>query len=148
MKIGNYEFKTGIYEATLQPEEALSFLNNCNNTVLRNRPLNPHEVKKLTQEILNGRYLLNDEPIIITKSGALAQGQHRCHACVNSNKSIHTLLSIGRVDDKVFSTYDSHARRTVGDLLVCTKRIEEKDRHKYSGALQLLHRYINGIPAL
>lgn len=81
-----------------------------------NRPLSQSTVSKYTQAIKRGEWALNGEPIIIFSNGNIASGQHRCHAVINANMPIETLI-VRNVDHKTFSSIDTGKSRNGADVL-------------------------------
>ena len=82
----------------------------------RNRPIRKARVERYANEMINGRWQLNGETIIISDEGNLMNGQHRLHAVVSSGATVYMLLAEG-VDEAAFSTMDSGLTRTAGDVL-------------------------------
>jgi hypothetical protein len=73
-------------------------------------------VGKYKRDMLAGRWLLNGQTIKIGKTGRLLDGQHRCHAGVQSKTSFPAII-VRNVDDAVFETFDLGARRSFSDVL-------------------------------
>ena len=80
-----------------------------------NRPISNLQVNRLVEQMREGKYMLNGEPIIFSESNVLLQGQHRLLACVKSGCDIETFVVRG-VKDEVFHTLDSGRNRTVSDV--------------------------------
>lgn len=97
---------------TITPDLAAKFL--CKNQ--KNRPLHIRHVKRLSRALIDGRWLVNGEPIIFANDGSLLDGQHRLHACIESGVSLRTAVVRG-VDSKTFTTIDVGAKRTHADIL-------------------------------
>ena len=98
---------------TVTPQEAALWLNTKNS---KNRPISENAVAKYTQELKEGRWKLNGQPIIFNKTGQLANGQHRLLACVRANKEFETVITYG-VDDDAFDTIDDCNTRSLADVL-------------------------------
>jgi hypothetical protein len=84
-------------------------------------------VRNLATEILNKEWRFTGESIVIDDQGRLIDGQHRCEACVSSNRPIISVVVRG-VDPHIIRTLDSGATRSPADVL----RIHG---HKYASAL-------------
>lgn len=81
-----------------------------------NRPISDRNVSIMVADILAGRWQFNGEPIIISETGELNDGQHRCHAVTLAGKAIEVLLVAG-VSRKSRYTVDMGTARTVGNFL-------------------------------
>lgn len=97
-----------------------------------NRPLSRSTVAKYTQAIKRGEWELNGEPIIIFSNGNIASGQHRCHAVINANLPIETLI-VRNVDHNTFSSIDTGKSRNGSDVLAIRG---EKNYTKLSAAVR------------
>ena len=98
---------------TITPQEASLWLDTKNS---KNRPISENSVAKYSQEMLQGRWRLNAQPIIFNKSGQLANGQHRLLACVRANTPFETVVTYG-MDDDAFDTIDDCNTRSLADVL-------------------------------
>lgn len=96
----------------ITPEHALMIL--ANNP--RNRSLSKHIVDKYASLMAAGKWAVNGETIVIASDGALNQGQHRLHACVQAGVPFTTYVVRG-VAPEVFDTYDQGRPRSVSDVL-------------------------------
>jgi hypothetical protein len=85
-----------------------------NNT--RNRSVRRKNVEFFAKEILSGNWKLNAETIKVGRDGTLLDGQHRLYAVVETGMSIQCLLATD-LDQDVFDTIDTGARRSAGDTL-------------------------------
>jgi hypothetical protein len=81
-----------------------------------NRPITENHVHKLHSDIDGGLWRFNSQPIIVSGSGELLDGQHRCSAVVSSGKTIDTLMSFGADDESRF-TMDTGRVKTAGNFL-------------------------------
>lgn len=81
-----------------------------------NRPVKDGLVNEYASQMKRKLWLLNGEAIIFDHSGRLMDGQHRLWACITSETSFETLVVRG-VDPEVFTTIDTGAKRTAGDVL-------------------------------
>ena len=97
---------------TISPTEAALWLDTKNSN---NRPVSQSTVERYIQEIRQGNWKCNGQPVIFNKSGQLANGQHRLKAIVAANKSIETLIVWG-IDDDAFDTIDDGSKRSLGDV--------------------------------
>lgn len=96
---------------TITPEIALEMLKA--NT--RNRPMNKQQVVRYAEQMTNGAWELNGEPIIFAEGGVLLDGQHRLAAIVKSQSTLDVLVVRG-VDPKTFTTIDTGKLRTKSDV--------------------------------
>lgn len=81
-----------------------------------NRPLRHSLVRRYAGDMSSGRWMFNGEPIIISSSGRVLDGQHRLQAVVKSQVSIMALVVYG-VDDSAFSTIDTGKMRQGSDIV-------------------------------
>jgi len=97
---------------TVTPElaELLLARNPANRAVYRSK------VGEYAAAILRGDWDLNGEPIIISDTGELNDGQHRLNAVLLSNTAIRSIFVFG-VTRSSRNTVDLGAKRTAGDIL-------------------------------
>jgi hypothetical protein len=83
------------------------------------RPLKTHIADDYARQMRLGRWGRSPEPIVITKSGRLANGQHRVHAIVTSGveQNIHVVIIEDKDFDNVSAILDQGAPRTAADVL-------------------------------
>lgn len=81
-----------------------------------NRNINEDRVAAYATDIANGDWSLNGEPIIVSDTGLLNDGQHRCSAVVKAARSIKAVVTIGVERDSRL-TVDQGKVRTAGDYL-------------------------------
>jgi hypothetical protein len=81
-----------------------------------NRVVSDATVRTYASDIIAGRWAFNGEPIIISETGELNDGQHRCHAVIEANKAIEVLMVAG-VSRASRVTTDMGKARNVGDFL-------------------------------
>lgn len=60
-----------------------------------NRQIGNFNAEQIKTDILNGRFEFNGESIVISDSGILLDGQHRCHAVIETRTSIPAVLVFG-----------------------------------------------------
>ena len=94
------------------PQMAESYLSH--NT--ENRKINNGTVRRYYNDIINGKWVLNGEPIVIDRDGVLRNGQHRMMAVVKAGKAIPTVIVEG-VDPAAFRSMDTGHLRTPADVL-------------------------------
>jgi hypothetical protein len=81
-----------------------------------NRGVSAVAVAQFSADITADRWAMNGEPIIVAKNGLLVDGQHRCHAVIDANKSIETIFVVG-VEPQCRLTVDVGRKRTASDIL-------------------------------
>lgn len=88
--------------------------------LLQKNPDNRHTKKTRIAEIRadleGGRYVMNGEPIIVSREGLLNDGQHRLMACVESGVTFRSLVVFG-VTRSSRLTLDQGTARTTADYL-------------------------------
>ena len=81
-----------------------------------NRSMSMAFVEKYGTDFEEGNWALNGEPIIVADTGALNDGQHRCHAVIAANKSAKTFIVFG-VKRETRKTLGTGKKRSGSDLL-------------------------------
>ena len=96
----------------LNPELAKRLLKkNVGNRDLKNRCYNSY-----INQMKNGSWKENGEPIIIDKNGIIKDGQHRLMAVIEANYSYHCPI-ISDVEPNVMDTIDTGTNRSLSDVL-------------------------------
>ncbi len=81
-----------------------------------NRHLKPVKAGHYTTDMIAGRWVFNGEPIIVSDTGELNDGQHRMQAVIDANLSMPFLFVFG-VKRESRTTVDQGAARTASDYL-------------------------------
>lgn len=81
-----------------------------------NRKLNDTHVKDLSNQMINGNWLFDGQPIRATDGGAILDGQHRLNAVIKSGISQQFLIISGITQD-AFKVMDTGRLRNAGDVL-------------------------------
>lgn len=81
-----------------------------------NRPISPRNANNIASDIANGRFEFNGESIVISKSGVLIDGQHRCLQVVATGKPIETVIVFGPADAARF-TIDTGKVKSAANFL-------------------------------
>ena len=81
-----------------------------------NRPMSESNVVFFTQQMSQGKWQFNGEPIQFDKRGNLLNGQHRCEAVVRSRATIVVNVVVG-LEEEAFKTMDTGKPRSAGDVL-------------------------------
>lgn len=97
---------------SLTPDLAAEFLR----ANLANRKVSRSTVATYAQAITRGEWQLNGEPIIVSDSGQLLNGQHRCHAVISAKRPIDVLIVRG-ISGDAFKTLDTGKKRSASDAL-------------------------------
>lgn len=134
---GRIEFSPGLYveRVMLTPEVAAELLTKV---LPRQRKVRKGNVATMIADIKEGRWKFNGEPIIIDASGHMIDGQHRCHACVDSGIPIDVLIISGIPETVgVYESIDNGVIRTGHDAL----KDVVVNALNVSTVLNYLHRY-------
>lgn len=89
-----------------------------------NRRIRPSVVTKYAAAMLHGNWKVTPEPIVISNTGRLMNGQHRLHAVIKSGVSI-SLFVVRGVDVVLFEALDRGATRSAADALGIDKKLAE-----------------------
>lgn len=81
-----------------------------------NRPIASRNAATLASDIANGRFLFNGESIVVSDTGLLIDGQHRCIQVVSTNTPIETVLVFGAPEKSRF-TIDTGRPKSVSNFL-------------------------------
>lgn len=105
-----------------------------------NRPLNHKNMQSLKQDILNGRWRFNGEPIIIGKTGKILNGQHQMIALILATEeweadehdgpepSIDKLIVFGvEEDDAVVNTMDTCRPRSLSEVIYRSEYFKDRN---------------------
>lgn len=92
-----------------------------------NRPISKTGKGELKQDVAGGRYVFNGESIIVSDTGILNDGQHRCLTVIETGVSIQTVIVFGPKEETRF-TVDTGKSKTVSNFLAMKGR-------KYTHAL-------------
>ncbi len=114
-KIGWHISQDTVHAAvfTITPAEAEELLARNAGEGFRNRPKSEHSTEKYAIQMARG-WRLTGEPIVISRTGRLLDGQHRLAACVLSSASFETLVVFG-IDDDAFAFLGQGRKRTNKD---------------------------------
>ena len=81
-----------------------------------NREVNQKNVDYLVEEILNGDWEANGQPLIFDVNSNLANGQNRCLAIVKGKTDVPVYIIEG-VAEKARDTMDQHQIRSLGQVM-------------------------------
>lgn len=81
-----------------------------------NRKISQRTVERFAYEIKGDRWTFNGEPILISDTGQLNDGQHRCSAVVEAGKAVDVILIVGVPRDSR-TTLDQGRTRAAADYL-------------------------------
>lgn len=80
-----------------------------------NRPIHQRTVRKYTEDMANGRWMVSSQGIGFDTNGRLVDGQHRLLACIASGVSFTTVVAHGLAPE-VFKVIDTHDKRSGGQI--------------------------------
>jgi hypothetical protein len=86
---------------TLTPPLAEVLISEEHNPI--NRPISSGNEGSILSDIANGRFEFNGESIVISNTGKLLDGQHRCHSVIKSGIPIETVIVFGVRDEARFT---------------------------------------------
>lgn len=78
-----------------------------------NRKISETNLDRIKRDILAGRWEFNGDTLSVSKDGFLNNGQHRCRAVVETNRTIKAIMVFG-VERHSRMTLDQGVTRTVG----------------------------------
>jgi hypothetical protein len=95
----------------ITPHRALELLN----TSAGNRSIRRSMVLRFAEDMENGKWVVNGEPVIISNTGRLIEGHHRMHACIRAATAFETVTIYG-IPDSAFPTLNTGGSRSPGDV--------------------------------
>lgn len=87
-----------------------------------NRPISKTNASELRQDVASARFLFNGESIVISDTGVLLDGQHRCLTVVETGIAIETAIVFGPKEAARF-TIDTGKAKTVANFLTMKGRL-------------------------
>lgn len=96
----------------INADVARSFLANNKH----NRPVSKRNLKRLCNDMREGRWVFNADPIRFAEDGTLIDGQHRLLAVMETGIEITALVVFGLPND-AFATIDTHNPRSGSDVI-------------------------------
>lgn len=99
-----------------------------------NRSIRLAKKAQYVDDIRSGRWQLNGETIVVSKEGALNNGQHRCSAVIEAEAAMPTIIVFG-VEKETRKTVDQGANRSPGDHLAI-------EGYAYATALAAVCRFV------
>jgi hypothetical protein len=108
-----------------------------------NRPLNDQHVKRISKQIIDGKWKFNGDTIKFSKNKEILDGQHRLWAVIEAKMPIKTAVIYG-IEPDAFATIDTLRKpRSGADVLALHGAT--RYRQYTSAALQWLLRWQRGI---
>ena len=123
------------YVMDISPEVAESMLSENS----RNRKIDKYRVALYATQMQEGKWRLNGEPIILSESGSLLNGQHRLSAVIASGVTIKSLVVNG-IPDSDFDTIDQGKPRTNGDIFSIAGMTNAHDKSSIVGQYMFIER--------
>lgn len=108
-----------------------------------NRNVRPSRVARYAADMRAGRWQQNGDTFKFDTTGRLIDGQHRCHAIIESGKSM-TAFVVQGLPAEAAQTIDAGAHRSPADALFFAgeQRHHSKD---VAAALNTWHQWTNGV---
>ena len=106
-----------------------------------NRNVAEKKLREYTDDMLQGRWMMNGESIKFDTRGDLLDGQHRLMAIVKS-RTTQEMLVITGLPREVFDTIDNNAPRTAGNILEIAGLSNGK---RVASALAVVLQYDRGV---
>lgn len=105
--------KPSVEIVNLTPAMAKRFLSL---NIESNRNKKPTKIAQMTRDIVEDNWPFNGESVKFDQSGAMIDGQNRCHAVIGAGKPIRTVLVYG-VETEAIKTIDTGSARMYADTL-------------------------------
>lgn len=80
-----------------------------------NRPITDRHVRFLVNEMKNGNWMFDGQPIRFSEGGTLLDGQHRLTAIIESDTT-HEFLVVTGIAKEAFKVMDTGKNRTAGEV--------------------------------
>lgn len=104
---------SGARRMTITPEMASAWLER---RCPHQRPVSNNNIRGLTSQIVQGKWRFDGSSIVFDSNGQLIDGQHRCIAVVEANRSVDSMVVWG-VEPDAYLTKDTGKVRNAADLL-------------------------------
>jgi hypothetical protein len=105
-----------------------------------NRPAKPKHVKFLADQMRAGAWQVTGDPVKISASGRLLDGQHRLMAVVESGTT-QNLYVARDCEEEIFSVLDTGRARSAGDVLATAGK---KNSNNLAATAKLLYLFEKG----
>jgi hypothetical protein len=102
-----------------------------------NRPIGQYNMDALRSDTSNGRFLFNGESIVVSDSGVLIDGQHRCQTVVETRGAIQAVMVFGPKEEARY-TIDIGRPKTAANFLHMKGGV---DTNNLSATISLLIQY-------
>lgn len=127
---------------TITPEKAQEYLD----ASIGNRPISASNLKRLTTAMVDGRFYLLPDPLVISSTGETLNAHHRLHAAVNTGTTIQLLVVRG-LPKEIFPFLDTNCKvRNQSDALAIA-RGSEQSFNRLQSTLQMLYDYSCSVNA-
>ncbi len=88
-----------------------------------NRPLSDAHVRRLVNQIVEGKWKFNGDTIKVSKGGDVLDGQHRLWAVIEAKKPVETIIVYG-IEKDAFATIDTLRKpRSGSDVIALSGQI-------------------------
>lgn len=81
-----------------------------------NRPIGKYNTAVLRADMANGRFTFNGESVVLSNTGILLDGQHRCASVIETGRTITTVIVFGPKEDARY-TIDIGKPKTAANFL-------------------------------
>lgn len=121
----------------ITPAEARRMLSAKSETGIVNRPIHKNTLRRYIGEMQRGQWVLQYEPIILSRSGFVLDGQHRLSAVVECDTP-QWFLVVSGVDESLMAKIGTGDRRSPGDALAMAGHI---NTNTLASILRLIYTY-------
>lgn len=130
--------EAGLVIETITPALAKKYLE----SMVQNRKRKDSLTVKYAMAMDDGAWVVNGETLKFNAEGQMIDGQHRCEACVLSDKAFTSYVARGVADVRAFATIDAGAVRTHGDIFSISGI---KNANNMSAAASRIYAYKHGL---
>lgn len=102
-----------------------------------NRPIGRYNMETLRSDVSGERFLFNGESIVISDTGVLIDGQHRCATVIDTRQTITTVIVFGPKEEARY-TIDIGKPKTAANFLHMMGAV---DTNNLSATISLLIQY-------
>jgi hypothetical protein len=104
-----------------------------------NRPIGRYNMETLRSDVSGDRWIFNGESIVVSDTGTLIDGQHRCSTVIETRRAIQTVIVFGPKEEARF-TIDIGKPKTAANFLHMKGGV---DTNNLSATIGLLIQYAN-----
>lgn len=109
-----------------------------------NRPITSALVNRYARDMVNGRWKMAGDPIRLSKTGKVLDGQHRLTAILKTGVTVPCVVMTD-LDDSIFNVIDTGRTRSKSDVIFIEHGLPVETSKLASSAAMLIYAYSNHL---